>query len=375
MKGYKKVLLGKEITPTDDDEEVNTNTPAGREKQRLREANEMAYTDLVLSINGESASGRVAFNLVRLSKTKEHTEGDARLAWAKLKNKYATKSAPSLLALKKELTNSHLEKGENDPDVWIGKLEDLRIQLEEQGSTMSDMDLMVHILNNLPESYEISVAKLEDRLNNDNDPLTLEEIRTDTLSVNTFENTSARIEAPQHNSQRIITNILQKYSEYSPGKKIMLLAIVSFVSAAALSLLAAVSLWTAANSLIIVGFSFFVGNYLYNRLQYWLDPSSVVSRNLEILGLELTRQSQEISTALISTAELAMDELTVAADESINALRQIGVTNDDLSTLSIKITQESNEMRNRMGLMQSVAELTQEELIGLIVSLKKENEE
>ena len=38
---------------------------------------------------------------------------------------------------------------------------------------------MIHILNNLPKEYEVSQAKLEDRLNDDIDPLTIEEIRTE----------------------------------------------------------------------------------------------------------------------------------------------------------------------------------------------------
>ena len=44
---------------------------------------------------------------------------------------------------------------------------------------MGEIDFMIHILNNLPKDYEISQAKLEDRLNNDIDPLSIEEIRTE----------------------------------------------------------------------------------------------------------------------------------------------------------------------------------------------------
>ena len=178
LKGYKKILLGNEIAPKDGDE-YDESTASGLDNKRKREANESAYTDLILSIDGTSANGRVAFNLVRLSKTRDHEEGDARLAWSRLQNKYATKSAPSLMALKKEFTNSRLATRKEDPDVWIGNLEDLRIRIEQQGSKMEDVDLMIHILNNMPKEYEISQAKLEDRLNDDIDPLTIEEIRTE----------------------------------------------------------------------------------------------------------------------------------------------------------------------------------------------------
>ena len=178
VKGYKKILLGTEVAPKDD-EEFDESTPEGAEKKRLREANESAYTDLILSVDGSSANGRVAFNLIRLSKTKDRAEGNARMAWQRLRNKYATKSAPSLMALKKEFVNSRLTSRKEDPDVWISNLEDLRIRLEEQGSRMEEVDFMVHILNNLPKDYEVSQTKLEDRLTDDIDPLSVEEIRTE----------------------------------------------------------------------------------------------------------------------------------------------------------------------------------------------------
>ena len=178
IRGYKKLLLGTEIAPKDGDEYDET-TAIGLENKRMREANEAAYTDLILSIDGTSASGRVAFNLVRLSKNIDHADGDAKMAWARLRNKYATKSAPSLMALKKEFTNSRLTNRKEDPDIWIGNLEDLKIRIEQQGSKVEDVDIMIHILNNLPKDYEISQAKLEDRLNNDIDPLTIEEIQTE----------------------------------------------------------------------------------------------------------------------------------------------------------------------------------------------------
>ena len=175
-KGYKKLLVGSEKAPKDG-ETWDARTTEGKEKKRLREANEEAYEDLILSIDGTHPSGRVAFNLVRLAKTLDLADGDAKLAWARLQNKYATKSAPSLMALKKEFTNSRLVDKKGDPDVWIRNLEDLKVKMETQGSKISDVDFMIHILNNLPKEYEVSQAKLEDRLNDEIDPLTIEEIR------------------------------------------------------------------------------------------------------------------------------------------------------------------------------------------------------
>ena len=43
--------------------------------------------------------------------------------------------------------------------------------------TISDEDLMIHILNNVPEEYNNLVEMLEDQLGNTTNPLTLEHLR------------------------------------------------------------------------------------------------------------------------------------------------------------------------------------------------------
>ena len=70
----------------------------------------------------------------------------------------------------------HHQNSPDAPDVWITNLEDLRVKMELQGSSMSDIHFMIHILNNLPKEYEVSQAKLEDRINDESNPLTIEEI-------------------------------------------------------------------------------------------------------------------------------------------------------------------------------------------------------
>jgi hypothetical protein len=44
-------------------------------------------------------------------------------------------------------------------------------------SELTEESLMGHVLNNVPEMYSIEVSKLEDRLGDLSDPLTIEEIR------------------------------------------------------------------------------------------------------------------------------------------------------------------------------------------------------
>ena len=71
--------------------------------------------------------GRVAFSLVKNFKSAEYPEGNCKLAWDRLIAKYAPKSAPSLLKLKKQFANCKL-KDENikyHPDNYISSLESL----------------------------------------------------------------------------------------------------------------------------------------------------------------------------------------------------------------------------------------------------------
>jgi hypothetical protein len=52
----------------------------------------------------------------------------------------------------------------------------LRVRIIAAKSELTEESLMEHVLNNVPEMYNIEVSKLEDRLGDLSDPLTIEEI-------------------------------------------------------------------------------------------------------------------------------------------------------------------------------------------------------
>ena len=87
----------------------------------------MAYEELILSLEGTKKQGRVAFSIIRGCKTTSNPSGYAALVWKRLTEKYAAKSAPSLLNLKKAFAKSKLKNKEDDPDEWITDLEDMRV--------------------------------------------------------------------------------------------------------------------------------------------------------------------------------------------------------------------------------------------------------
>jgi hypothetical protein len=94
-------------------------------KIKIRELNEDAYSDLVLSIDTSTSAGKVAFSYVRGTKTAEYEDGNAEVAFARLCNKYAPKAAPSLAKTNRLFYQAKLKK-QVDPDNFITYLEGLR---------------------------------------------------------------------------------------------------------------------------------------------------------------------------------------------------------------------------------------------------------
>ena len=70
-KGYAKLLLGKVKIPTQDELELAElgTSDEDQEKVTIGALNELAFEDLILSIQADTKAGRVAFNLVKNCKT------------------------------------------------------------------------------------------------------------------------------------------------------------------------------------------------------------------------------------------------------------------------------------------------------------------
>jgi hypothetical protein len=88
------------------------------------------------------------------NKSKDYADGNANMAWERLKNKFEPSSAPSLVKLEKLFRQCSLKKGQ-DPDIWITELEDYLMRLEELGSSISDNQFILHTLNNMTEDYDL----------------------------------------------------------------------------------------------------------------------------------------------------------------------------------------------------------------------------
>ena len=180
-RGYRKLLLGKETVhmQSEYDQAITDSDTA---TIKLGQLNQEAYKDLVLSINTTTKQGMVTFCLVKNNKTTQYPEGKCKLAWDRLTTKYVPKTAPSLLKLKMKLANSILEDLDRNLDEFIMELEGLQSDMEDIHitKTMSYLDFVIRVFNNLPEPYDVVLDGVESRLmveESDENHLTIEEIR------------------------------------------------------------------------------------------------------------------------------------------------------------------------------------------------------
>jgi gag-polypeptide of LTR copia-type len=142
---------------------INLTSDRGKQKSRIITLNDVAFTELILLIDVKTSSGKTAFNLVKGCKTKDHPDGNAASTWERLKKKYEPVAAPTLMKLEKQFRDLSLKKGQ-DLEIWITELEDLRVRLETMDFSISENQLMIHILNNLTTDYTLQLAMMERRI-------------------------------------------------------------------------------------------------------------------------------------------------------------------------------------------------------------------
>ena len=174
-RGYRDVLLGKTIVPPQD-ETLDENVPNDKIKLKGRNANDKAYNNLILACSGE-----IGFSIVDEAVTEELPDGDAELAWKELQRRFEPDTSADKVKLKKEFSTSKLTSWSKDPETWISKLEVIRKRLKKMGNEISDEDMMIHIMNNLPQEYDTVVEAMERKLDDLVDPLTLRNLKNELL--------------------------------------------------------------------------------------------------------------------------------------------------------------------------------------------------
>ena len=135
LRGYKNLVVGTTKVPTSSAYETacgqSNPTPAHTKIIETYKLSIKAFEDLILSINGETKAGRVAFDLVDQCCIDANPDGDPSLAWNRLVQKYKPRTAPSYIKLKRQFANSKLEDAADAPDDWITMLEGLKMEMNK----------------------------------------------------------------------------------------------------------------------------------------------------------------------------------------------------------------------------------------------------
>jgi hypothetical protein len=77
-----------------------------------------------------------------------------------LNEKFEPRNSSNLMTIKREFSQCSLKR-ERNPEDWIKQLLLMNTRLEGMGYKMSEMEIIVHILNNLPREYESVVEQIE----------------------------------------------------------------------------------------------------------------------------------------------------------------------------------------------------------------------
>jgi len=79
-KGFREILLGKETIPKDD-KKFDLNDAKEKVKSEIRDKNELAFEELLLSIDTSTGDGRVAFQAICCCKNDDYKNGYVADAW------------------------------------------------------------------------------------------------------------------------------------------------------------------------------------------------------------------------------------------------------------------------------------------------------
>ena len=153
--GYKDLLIGKVVLPSDDTEEADLSA----EDKKALLSNETAYNDLLLACSDE-----VSFGIVDASQYNSDGDGNAQKEWKHLNECFELKTGATKLQCKASFNKCCLTTIDTDWDEWTVKLERIRQKLAVMQSTISEEDTLVHILNNMLKEYESVAESFEEKL-------------------------------------------------------------------------------------------------------------------------------------------------------------------------------------------------------------------
>ena len=90
-------------------------------------------------------------------------DSDPAMAPKALERKFERKIGARKVELKREFQQSSLESNQ-DPDKWLTMLVLLRRWLKVWNVDLQDNEMMIHVLENMPKEYDVTVELCENEL-------------------------------------------------------------------------------------------------------------------------------------------------------------------------------------------------------------------
>ena len=166
-KGWHGILTG-DIEIPKADKTLDETSQDGKEAILIRQMNANLYAELLLSCQ---KSG-VAFDLVDEATSDDLPDRNSHKAWNNLKHKYEGRSITEQSALQQEFYGAKLTDLSVDLDEWISSLDKLRKRLNRDfDGKISDKDLLIQVLNKMPEEYDAMTKMLTAGLSSDSDSM------------------------------------------------------------------------------------------------------------------------------------------------------------------------------------------------------------
>ena len=144
-KGYRSLIEGSDTVPPDADSTTDQSL------LRARRLNKMGYSELLALCS----DAKVAFLHVKKARSTELPNGDLKLAWKNLTDRYKPKGIKTVEEVIEAYMNCKLESNE-DPDEWITRKDKLcmKLQVDYGKKDYEDDDFKASILFGLPEEYQ-----------------------------------------------------------------------------------------------------------------------------------------------------------------------------------------------------------------------------
>jgi hypothetical protein len=152
----------------------------------------------------------MCFGIIDGSRSTIFPDEDDALAWKRLNEKFELRNSSNLMTIKKDLSQSALKK-ERDPEDLINQLFLMNRSLEGMGYKMSEMEIIIHILSNLPRDYESVMEQVEGDLDKGRNKLRAEFGR---IKTNSFKIPFRITEGALFSGQEGIKGNCRKCGEY-----------------------------------------------------------------------------------------------------------------------------------------------------------------